>query len=59
MKIKFIYERDTKNTVRYAEEPEKVTDPVVIGTMYVQKDALKILKPSGTPDILYVEITAV
>lgn len=58
MTIKFVFERETKNTVRYAEEPEKITDPVVIGTLYVQKAALKELKPSGTPDILFIEITA-
>ena len=59
MRIKFTFERETKNTVRYAEEPEKISDPVVIGTLYMQKDALKALKPSGYPDILFVEITAV
>lgn len=59
MRIKFTFERETKNTVRYAEEPENISGPTVIGTLYVQKDALKALKPSGYPDILFVEITAV
>lgn len=60
MKVKFVFERPTKNTCVYVEEPEKLTDPVVVGTLYVQKEALKQLKPGGgTPDILFVEITAV
>ena len=34
--IKFLYEKETKNSVRYKEEPEPGTAPIV-GTLYVQK----------------------
>ena len=38
MKLNFIMERETKNTVRYQEQPEPGKPPV-IGTLYVQKYA--------------------
>lgn len=34
--ITFIYEKETKNSVRYKEEPELGKAPVV-GSLYVQK----------------------
>jgi hypothetical protein len=34
--VKFTYEKETKNSVRYKEEPEQGTAPIV-GTLYVQK----------------------
>ena len=34
----FIFERETKNTIRYTEDPAE--DPPVIGVLYVQKWAL-------------------
>jgi hypothetical protein len=34
--IKFTYEKETKNSVRYQELPEPGTAPIV-GTLYVQK----------------------
>ncbi len=34
--IKFEYEKETKNSVRYKEIPEAGTAPI-IGTLYVQK----------------------
>lgn len=34
--IKLCYEKETKNSVRYKEEPEEGQAPV-IGTLYVQK----------------------
>jgi hypothetical protein len=34
--LKFNYEKETKNSVRYKEEPEEGKVPVV-GTLYVQK----------------------
>jgi len=34
--VKFTKEKDTKNTVRFAEQPPKGKPPV-IGTLYVQK----------------------
>jgi len=36
MAIRFIKEKETKNTVKFAEKPEPGTPPV-IGTLYVQK----------------------
>lgn len=40
MKIKFLQERITKNTVRFQEQLESELDVPVIGTLYVQKTAL-------------------
>jgi hypothetical protein len=40
LKIKFVPERDTKNTVRF-NEVVKAGEPAAIGTLYVQKEALK------------------
>jgi hypothetical protein len=34
--VKFLYEKETKNSVRYKEEPEAGAAPIV-GTLYVQK----------------------
>jgi hypothetical protein len=34
--VKFLYEKETKNSVRYKEEPEAGSAPIV-GTLYVQK----------------------
>ena len=34
--VKFEYEKETKNSVRYKEVPEAGTAPIV-GTLYVQK----------------------
>jgi hypothetical protein len=34
--VKFNYEKETKNSVRYKEEPEEGKAPIV-GTLYVQK----------------------
>ena len=34
--VKFEYEKETKNSVRYKEIPEAGTAPIV-GTLYVQK----------------------
>ncbi|GAH50128.1 unnamed protein product [marine sediment metagenome] len=37
LEAKFVFERETKNTYRFQEVGE--TDPI-IGTLYIQKDAL-------------------
>ena len=34
--VKFSYEKETKNSVRYKEEPEEGKAPI-LGTLYVQK----------------------
>lgn len=61
MKVKFILERETLNTVRYAEEPPADGSAVVIGTLYVKKAALKEfekVKGTGFPEYLYLDIEA-
>lgn len=40
MRIRFVVEKETLNTIRYAELPEE-GEPKAIGTQYVQKSALK------------------
>ena len=34
--VKFEYEKETKNSIRYKEVPEEGTAPIV-GTLYIQK----------------------
>ena len=53
MKIERVFEveKETKNTIRYAEKAEG--QPPVIGTIYVQKWALK-----GTPKEMKVTLEA-
>ena len=61
MKVKFIKERETLNTVRYAEELSADGSAKAIGVLYVQKEALKqfeTIKGSGFPEYLYVDIQA-
>lgn len=53
-KLSFTREKDTKNTVRFAEVVPDDDSPIV-GTLYVQKHALKAL---GSPDSLSVSISA-
>ncbi len=38
----FVFEKETKNTFRFTEVGD--TDPI-IGTIYIQKDALDLEKP--------------
>ena len=53
--LSFTLERETKNTVRYQE----TNDPQTIGTLYVQKMALKALAPGdGYPEALTVTLEA-
>lgn len=49
--LKFTTERETKNTVRYAEDGDP--DTHAVGTLYVQKSHLEKI---GTPDKLTVTI---
>lgn len=53
--LEFEYERDTKNTVRFAETVED-GDPTLVGTLYLQKFANKEL---GNPERIRVTIEAV
>jgi hypothetical protein len=54
LKVAFAKERETKNTVRFEEEPREGSEPA-IGTLYVQKQALLEL---GSPTRLNVTIEA-
>jgi len=60
MQIHLTFERETKNTVRFAEDedgqPESHPGAPVIGTLYVQKFAWAQL---GKPEHLAVSIEAV
>jgi hypothetical protein len=53
--VRFQKDRDTKNTVRYAEIVEE-GDPAVVGTLYLQKHAVKAL---DNPESLVVTIEGV
>lgn len=44
MEIKFVFEKETKNTIRFAEVPSKANGSVAIGTLYVSKPALNKLQ---------------
>lgn len=60
MRVKFIIEKETKNTVRYTELLNNGEVPV-IGTLYVQKTAIREFEKAAgasAPEYLYVEITA-
>jgi len=45
--VEFVQERETKNTVRFQEQESPRGDPPVIGTLYLQKWALRRL---GNPE---------
>ena len=44
MEIKFEFEKDTKNCIRFKEVLDGPLDVPVIGTLYVQKNALKVIE---------------
>ncbi len=48
-------ERETKNTIRFEELENEEGNPPLIGTLYVQKWALKRL---GNPEVLTLELEA-
>lgn len=43
IKLRFEVEKETKNTIRFKEVTEDIMDPGAIGTLYVQKSALKAI----------------
>ncbi len=43
VKLSFVFDRETKNTIRFAEKVENQLDTPQIGTVYVAKAALKAL----------------
>lgn len=52
IKLMFAKERVTKNTIRFVEQNE--TDETIVGTLYIQKSALKLF---GNPDHLMITIS--
>ena len=48
-------ERETKNTIRFEELENEEGNPPLIGTLYVQKWALKRL---GNPEVLTLHLEA-
>lgn len=58
--VRFVQERETKNTVRYAEVPENPDAPEIlaIGTLYVQKATLRALNSGVFPQDLTIKIEA-
>lgn len=62
MKVRFVKERTTKNTVVYRELPELDDDDLLTtGSLYILKSALSQfegLKGSGGPEYLYIDIQA-
>ena len=43
LEVEFRRERETKNTIRFEEVESETGDPPVIGTLYLQKWAVKRL----------------
>jgi len=54
LKAEFVFEKETKNTVRYAEE--ETDSPPIIGTLYVKKWALKKLNGGSFPQRIAVTV---
>lgn len=54
LKAEFVFEKETKNTIRYAEE--ETDSPPIIGTIYVKKWALKRLNGGEYPKRITVTI---
>ena len=54
IKVNFAFEKETKNTRKFEEQPESGVAPA-IGTLYVQKHVLQGL---GDPERLTVTIEA-
>jgi len=51
--VKFKFERETKNFVRFKEIVERPTTPPIIGTLYITKLVFQgdYLKYAGCPDL--------
>lgn len=57
MQIQFSIEKDTKNTRKFAEVHED-SDPEAVGSLYVQKWALKqIAQEAAVPDATHLVVT--
>jgi len=54
MEMTFTFERDTKNTRRFAEDPSD--GPPIVGTLYIQQWALRKLTGGDLPERLRVTV---
>ena len=60
MKVTFEFERETKNTYRYAEADSDASTEIVIGTLYIKKRAMRELTGEpGPAQVLTVTIEVV
>ncbi len=55
-KVTFEIEKQTKRTIRYKETGGSLDTEKVIGTLYIQKEALKEMFGGQAPDELVVTI---
>lgn len=58
IEVSFKVEKQTKNTIRYREFDSSLDLEKVIGTLYIQKDAIKEAFGGTIPDKLTVTIEA-
>ena len=54
LKAEFVFEKETKNTIRYQEA--ETDSPPIIGTIYVKKWALKKLNGGSFPRQITVAV---
>ena len=57
IEVAFEFDRDTKNTRRFAEVPESEFAEPLIGTLYVKKSALAEANGGALPESLTLTIT--
>jgi hypothetical protein len=61
LELKFVYERETRNTIRYQEELGDETyssRDIAVGTIYVQKEALGEPAPRSLKVTIEPELTS-
>lgn len=56
IQVRFVIEKETKNTVRFEEIENDQNVEQVIGRLYIQKAVLKQVKPDGWPREIAVTI---
>lgn len=59
MDIKFNFEKETKGTIRYQEDPADGEGTEVIGSLYVKKTGLRLMGHQGDewPKSIIVEVS--
>lgn len=55
LELRFVQEKETKNTVRYKEEVEFASNTPFVGVLYLRREAVQAL---GNPGSLVVTIEA-